>query len=100
MDFTEEGGLFLSSESWAGAVGLCELVLTVLLASTGPTDIPVLLLVVDLHTVVLGAEVGCFPPDPFSSVWVDLGSSAERPFRTIGSFLGLLTFFSKVGGFS
>lgn len=105
VDFTEEGGLFLSSESWGRVAGSCEAVLAGLLTFTGPTGVPeflvtLLLLVVDLHTVVLrGAEVGRFPPDPFS-VWVDLGSSAERPLRTIGSSLGLLTFFSKKGGFS
>lgn len=52
-----------SSESWEGVVGLCEVVLSLALVSTGLAGVPeflviLALLVVDLHVVLLlGAEV-------------------------------------------
>lgn len=54
----------LSSESWEGVVGLCEVVLSPVLVSTGLVGVPefrvtLVLLVVDLQVVLLlGAEVG------------------------------------------
>lgn len=93
-----------SSESWAVVV-FCEVVLTLVLVFTGLTGAPeflvaLVLLVVDLQTVVLlGAEADCSPSEPFS-VLVDWGSSAERPFRIIGSCLWWLVFFSTAGGIS
>lgn len=53
----------LSSESWEGVVGLCEVVLNPVLVSTGlgvpEFRVTLVLLVVDLQVVLLlGAEVG------------------------------------------
>lgn len=53
----------LSSESWEGVVGLCEVVLSPVLVSTGlcvpEFRVTLVLLVVDLQVVLLlGAEVG------------------------------------------
>lgn len=54
----------LSSESWEGVVGLCEVVLSLVPVSTGLAGVPefrvtLVLLVVDLQVVLLlGAEVG------------------------------------------